>query len=160
MSKAFDIGEDIVHQRRVWKIERVAWTLMAGAIIAAICGFAGHGLFSERTVAPLDSGLIVEYQRFERYHAQTQLSLRLTGDTAPETRIHVGADFLGNVEIVGIEPEPARAELAADATTFVFHTNAAGRIVVHYRPVTPGGLQLVVGRDDAPLLYLQQFVYP
>lgn len=157
---AFDIGEDITHQRKVWKLERIAWTVMAVAIIAAVCGFAGHGLFSKRVVAPADSGLIVEYQRFERVQAQTQLSLRLTGTVAAETRIRFGEDFLQNVEIVRTEPQPSRTELDADATDYVFNTRAAGRIVLHYVPVTHGRLQLVLARDDAPLLYLGQFVYP
>ncbi len=63
MPGAFDIGEDIAHQRKVWKAERIAWTLMAGAILAAIFGFVGHGLFSKRTVALPGEGLVVEYQR-------------------------------------------------------------------------------------------------
>ncbi|HEY0962088.1 MAG TPA: hypothetical protein VGE69_07000 [Pseudomonadales bacterium] len=160
MPRDIDIGEDIDHQRKVWKLERIAWTVMAGSIIAAVCGFAGHGLFSERTVAPREGDFIVDYQRFERYHAQTQLTLHLTGDTADETRIHFGADFLRNVEVMRLEPEPERAELGANATAYVFNTDAAGRIVVHYKPIVSGRLPLVLGRDDAPLLYLEQFVYP
>lgn len=160
MPEAFDIGEDIAHQRKVWKIERGAWALMTAAIVAAVCGFAGHGLFSARIVAPPESGLVVEYQRFERYHAQSQLSLLLTGTPDDETRIHFGEEFLRKTEIVRIEPEPERAELGADATAYVFNTNAAGRIVVYFNPVAPGRVQLVLARDDAPPLRLAQFVYP
>lgn len=160
MPEAFDIGEDIAHQRKVWTIERCAWMLMAAAIVAAVCGFAGHGLFSARTVAPLDSGLVVEYQRFERSHAQSQFSLLLTGTPGAETRIHVGEEFLRKAEITRIEPEPERAELDAGATAYVFNTRGAGRIVVHFRPVATGSMQLVLARDDAPPLRLAQFVYP
>ena len=157
---AFDIGEDIAHQRKVWKIERIAWSVMAAAIIAAVCGFTGHGLFSKRVMAPAGSGVIVEYQRFERVQAQTQLSLQLTGAVAAETRIRFGEDFLRGVEIVRMEPQPSRTELDVDATDYVFNTRAAGRIVVHYLPLTHGRLQLALARDDAPPLYLGQFVFP
>lgn len=160
MPEAFDIDEDITHQRKVWKIERAAWMLMAAAIVASLCGFTGHGPLSERVLAAADSGLVVEYQRFERNHAQSQLSLVLTGMAGTETRIHVGAEFLRRNEITRIEPVPARAELGTDATTYVFDTNGAGRIVVHFRPAAVGSLQIVLGRDDAPPLRLAQFVYP
>jgi hypothetical protein len=160
MRESFDIGEDIRHQRKVWTVERVAWVLMSAAIIAALCGFTGHGLFSARTATSPESGLVIEYQRFERHHAQTHLSLMLTGTPAEETQLYFGAEFLRKAEVTRIEPEPERAELGADATMYVFNTNAAGRIIVHYRPIAMGRVQLVLSRDTAPPLRLTQYVYP
>src|SRR5687768_10655702 len=72
-----DIGEDLTQQRKVWMIERVSWTLGAIVILGALLGFAGHGTYSNREAAAPESGLVVSYQRFERYHAQTLLGLRL-----------------------------------------------------------------------------------
>jgi hypothetical protein len=160
MPDNFDIAEDIAHQHRVWKIERVAWLLMAAAVIASVVGFTGHGLFSAHTVALPGTGIVVEYERFERNHAQTQFSVQLTAPLADETHIHVGQGFLGNVEITRIEPEPSRAEVGVDGATYVFNTKSAGRIIVHYKPDGAGSMSLVIGRDAMPPLLLPQFVYP
>jgi hypothetical protein len=155
-----DIGEDLAQQRKVWVIERVAWTLMAGVILAALLGFAGHGHFSDREAAAPEGDLVVSYQRFERYHAQTLLSLQLVDVQGDETRLRIGQEFLRKVEIMRMEPAPERVELDMNFTTYVFNTNAPGLILVHYKPISAGPLQIEIGLDGAPLQTLPQFVYP
>lgn len=155
-----DIGEDIAQQRKVWIIERVAWVLMAIIMLGALLGFTGHGPYSEREVSAPQSGLVVSYQRFERYHAQTLLSLRLTAVRGDETRVRIGQEFLRKVEVMRIEPEPERIELDDAFFTYVFNTNAPGLVLFHYKPIEAGPLQIDIGLDDEPLQQLPQFVYP
>jgi hypothetical protein len=155
-----DIGEDLTQQRKVWVIERVSWTLGAIVILGALLGFAGHGKFSDREVTAPESSLVVSYQRFERYHAQTLLSLRLADVEEGETRVRIGQEFLGNIEVMRIEPEPERVELDTDFMTYVFNANTPGLILFHYKPVNPGPMQIEIGLADEPLQRLPQFVYP
>lgn len=155
-----DIGEDIAQQRKVWRIERIAWTLMGATIVAALLGFIGHGSFSRREAATLDSGLVVSWHRFERYHAQSQLTIELVDVTEAETGLRLGHDFLASVEIISIEPEPERVELDTAYSTYFFNTRAPGPILVNFKPVKPGGLELAVGREDGPMQRLPLFVYP
>ena len=155
-----DIGEDLIQQQKVWVIERVAWTLMAIVILGGLLGFTGHGHFSEREAAAPENGLAVSYQRFERDNAQTLLSLRLAAVANAETRIRIGQEFLRNIQVIRIEPAPARIELDGNFNTYVFATNAPGLILFHYKPVNAGPLQIEIGLDGEPVQTLPQFVYP
>lgn len=159
-NERFDIGEDIAHQRKVWVIERIAWTLMGLIILGALLGFAGHGRFSAREAGSTESGLVVQYQRFERHHAQTLLGLRLAAVEDDATRVRIGHEFLGKVEIVRLEPEPERVELDQGFNTFVFNTRGPGLILLHYKPIEPGPLQIEIGLEGEPLQTLPQYVYP
>jgi len=154
------LDEDIAHQQLLWRLERITWVLMALAILAGAVGLVGHGPFSAREAAGLDSGLVVSYNRFERYHAQSQLTLELVDVMDAETRIRIGEDFLRRVEVMGIEPEPERVELDQGFMTYVFNTNAAGPILVDFKPVKAGPVQLEIGRDSAPVQTLPLFIYP
>jgi hypothetical protein len=156
-----EIGEDIAQQQQVWLLERIAWTVTGLILLAALLGFVGHGFFSERETGSTEAGIRVAWQRFERHQAQSLLSVQLTA-TAPEpqTRLRLGQDFLGRIQIVRIEPEPARVELDGAFTTYVFNVNAPGLILFHFMPIGLGSTQIEIGLEGRALQTLPQFVYP
>lgn len=155
-----DLGEDIAQQERVWRIERISWVLMALALAASLLGFTGHGYFSERMSGSSESGLVVTYHRFERYAAPTLFTVRLMEAPSATTRLRVGQDFMRNVEVLRVDPQPQGVELGADFLTYVFATSAAGTIVFHYEPAVTGTLAIEIGLEGRPLLASAQFVYP
>jgi hypothetical protein len=155
-----EIDEDIVQQQRMWRIERVGWALMALVLLAALLGFMGHGLFSERSAGTPEAGFVVTYHRFERYAAPTLLSVWLTTDNGGETRLRVSQEFLRKIEQLHVDPEPERVELDSGFDTYVFRTRAPGPIVFHYEPTSAGSMAIMLGLEDGPLQTVHQFVYP
>jgi hypothetical protein len=154
------IDEDITQQRRMWRIERAGWMLMALVILAALLGFTGHGLFSERSAGSADAGFVVTYHRFERYAAPTLLSVLLAADNGGETRLRVNQEFLRKISQLRVDPEPVHVELDNGFDTYVFATHAPGPIVFHYEPSSAGPMAITLGLEDGPLQTLRQFVFP
>jgi hypothetical protein len=156
-----EIGEDIAQQQQVWLLERIAWMVTSFILVAALLGFVGHGYFSGRETGSADTGISVAWQRFERHQAQTLLAVRLTATPSEaQTRLRLGQDFLGRIQILRIEPEPARVELDGAFTTYVFNVKAPGLILFHFMPIGLGATQIEIGLEGRALQTLPQFVYP
>ena len=160
-----EIDEDIEHQQKVWLIERVSWVVMALLMCAALLGLLGHGPLSSRTLDNPASGLLVQYERFERTNAQTLFRIHLSPaeQRGAEGRLSIGQEFLDKVEISRIEPEPAEVELWPDHVTYIFKLpdpgNPAG-IVFHYTPMESGAVHVDVGLEGYPVQTFSQFIYP
>lgn len=72
---SLQLHEDLAHERREWKLQRVGWALMALALLAAVLGLFGHGPLSETASASADGALTVRHQRFERYQAPSEYDI-------------------------------------------------------------------------------------
>lgn len=161
-----EIDEDIRHQRKVWIIERVSWVIMALLILAASVGLLGHGPFSSGVLNVPSSGLLVQYERFERMNAQALLRIRLGSQQQQDdvaARLSLGREFLGKVAISHIEPEPAEVEVWPDRLTYVFTRPEPGNsaeVIIHYQPFSFGKVEVRIGLDGYPVQAFGQFIYP
>jgi hypothetical protein len=59
-----DIDEDISRQKKMWKIERISWIIMAPFLIAALAGFLGTRYFSKR-VQNIGENSKIEYHFYQ-----------------------------------------------------------------------------------------------
>lgn len=160
--KGLELEEDIAQQNKVWAIERIAWIIMGGIVVAGMAGFLGHGAYSSRSEAPLDAGYRLDYQRFERHQSASQFTVRLTEadyDGGLVT-MRLGNEFLRKAEITGVEPEPDSVELNADFIAFRFRVAAAGDITFHFMPTGFGNMALDLSIGERPLQTHPQFVLP
>lgn len=155
-----DCDEDIDQQQRMWRIERAGWLLMALVMLAALLGFTGHGLFSERSAGSPEAGFVVSYHRFERYAAPTLLTVLPSDGDSGEIRLRVDQEFLRKIAFLRVDPEPVRVELDSGYDIFVFAVKAPGPIVFHYEPLAPGPMAITLGLEGRPLQTLSQFVFP
>ncbi|MES2605445.1 MAG: hypothetical protein V4603_10945 [Pseudomonadota bacterium] len=156
------VDEDLCQQEKLWKIERISWGVLLLIVIAALAGLLGHGYLSKRTAGSAEAGFTIEYQRFERHQLQSQFTLQLTPEAVQQgtTRLLVGRDFMREMEITSIEPQPVRNELAGRFLLYEFDTSAAGAVVFHFLPVGFGSVQLEVGLEARPLQSFPMLVYP
>jgi hypothetical protein len=59
-----EIDQDLEFQRRIWKLQRVAWAVMALVVLAAVLGLLGPGVLGMATAGGRSSPLWLEYDHF------------------------------------------------------------------------------------------------
>lgn len=160
-----DIAEDVKHQRMIWQIQRMGWALMLLVLGAALAGLLGPGPLSKAIAEVRGGDLSVHYERFVRYQAPCRLRIRIGPNavTDGKVRLWVSRQFVDQIEIQRLDPEPAVTELHPRGLLYVI---AAGQlreqatVTFHYQPDQYGKLPVSVGLENGAQLALTQWVYP
>lgn len=159
---ALELEQDETFQRRERTAQRIAWWLIAIAILAALLGLFGSG--GPFATAVIDGGgaapLRLELERFAHYRSPGVL--RMTTATATgEAEIRVARDFLEAIELEQVTPPPSRVEAAGDELRFVFAVAASPLVVtLHFTFERWGWIRGHVGRPGGSLVAFRQLVYP
>lgn len=109
--------------------------------------------------------LLLDYERFLRFGAPTELHLRLEPEaTAEETiTIRLSGHLARGVELVNIQPEPYGMLAAPDGFELEFHLSNPGQPTEIFFSILPhhmGRLEGAIGLADQEPLRLSPFVYP
>lgn len=160
-----EISQDLAHERREWAIERVGWVVMALLLLAALAGLTGPGPLSRATAADNSSALRVEYNRFERYQSPVMLRVHLGPGAAPDgkARLWLSRDYVENVELRHIDPEPESVEAASDRLVYTFNLPDPAQptaVTYHLEPNEYGRRPVRIGLAGGPELQFSQFFYP
>lgn len=158
--RLIQLDDDDAFQRRMWVVERLGWSAFALIVLAALTGFCGPGPASSTTRA--SGALEVRYDRFVRLQspAAIEITLPVRGD---QVRLQVSRDFLAQMSIEQVIPEPGSVEADTAFHTYVF-VPAAGaeqiRVEFLARPGTVGRVRGVVQLEGGERVAFTQFVYP
>jgi hypothetical protein len=160
-----EIEQDIVFQRREWSAQRAGWALMALTILAALAGLLGHGPLSSATAGSQNDPIWIEHERFERWQAPAQLRLHLGTNSAVDgqARVWLSRDYVEQIQIEQVTPQPDRVEAGPDRITYVFDigdTSPPAAITFYVKPQTIGRLAGRAGLADSQPVSFSQFVYP
>ncbi len=158
-----EIDRDLRFQGREWVVQRGGWLIMVVIIVAALLGLLGAGPLSSVTA---ETGpLQLQYLRFERRHAPSELEVSVASSSPDQDQIELwlSADYLTRVEITSIDPEPEEVIAAGDRTVYLFNiSNRTGTSVIRFalEPDDPGSSTGSIGVVGGPELAFWQFVYP
>lgn len=160
-----EVGQDLQFQEREWKVEIVAWVIVALILIAALLGLLGPGPLSSQIAGQPDSGLWVEYNRFARYQAPEALKVhvRPAGDSDSQVRFSLNRDFVDKVDLKDIEPEPERVEAWPDRFVYIFNLPQSGQatsLIFHFEANEFGPMPVYLGLEGGPELTFNQFYFP
>lgn len=163
-ASSLPVGEDMAFQRRNWRAERIAWSIMAALVAAALAGLFGTGPASRASVRD-DAGLItVEYDRFLRLGSQTSLRITLApaAIVSGHATVELDRDFLRTFRLEGADPAPASALAGPPGLRQVFRTEpgAVARFRLNLRAERIGPAGAGIGLTGGPQLRLAVFVYP
>ena len=154
---------DLLFQRREWTIQRGGWLVMLAIIVAALIGLLGAGPLSSATA---ESGpLLLQYSRFERRHAPTELEVTVANTVIDQDQIEIwfSTDYLTRTEITSIVPEPEEVSETDDRVVYRFNIDDQGQTPTMYFALEhddPGSTTGRIGVNDGPELTFWQFVYP
>ena len=162
---SLEIVQDMTFQRRAWIVQRIAWTVMMLMIVAAGLGLFATGPLSGTSTSTDDGALRIEYGRFARHDAQTDLHIDVGPAAVQEGEVQIRADraFLDTYQIEHITPEPDSADIESDGITWTFtvgELTQPGQIGLRVRPGSVGIRRGEIGIAGGEMLTIRQLVYP
>jgi hypothetical protein len=161
--KDLEIAEDLAFQERSWVVQRVGWVVMGLLALAGLLGLLGAGLLSGAKAGEPGDPLWLEYDRFERFQSPTQLQVHFIPKQVGQVRIWLDRDYLEQVQLQQVSPQPLRVEAAADHWVYVFRAtqpNQATAVTFFFQPQHIGSLSGSIGLEAQETLDFSQFVYP
>lgn len=140
-----------------WRLQQLGWAVMALIVVLALLGVFSTGPLSWSGTTAADGTVEVQYQRFVRNGGDNTLSLRVAASAVEngEARVWLSNEYVSNVELTQIVPEPRsqRAEaggvllifeVAGGATELEAKITATGDAIGFQRPqVAVAGRELV-----------------
>lgn len=156
-----EIGEDLVFQQRNWRAQRVGWTLLGVLIAAGLAGLLGRGPLSNVN-AHGGKGLEVEYERFVRHGAQTDVRVRVTQPPAGHVRIAISRAYLDSLNLQQVVPSPTQVQSSGDYLVYVFDLVGNGPMQARFviQPEEIGAHVARIAIDDDSHVLIRQFTYP
>lgn len=163
-----ELEGDIEHRpapfnERMWKIERVTWGVMAALILLALLGLLGPGPLSDRVAGDRSGPIWVEYERFTRFEAPTELIVHLRPQPDQrQVRVWLARGYCDRIEIESVTPEPTASGITPEGIYYSFDItsdHAAAVATFQIRPRVTGSLRGEIGADGTKLS-LDQFAYP
>jgi hypothetical protein len=160
-----DLNQDLDHEGRESRAQSIGWAIVALVLGSALAGLFGDGPLSSRMAGQQESGLRIEYERFERRHSESRLQVHLDPTTARDgmVRLWISRGFLDRVSVDRIEPEPRDRILASDRVVYTFPMSSrpdASGVTLLFSADKVGPLRARLGLEHGPELHLWQFVYP
>lgn len=163
--KGFEIEEEPGFHHASWHVQRIAWSILALALLAALLGAVGGGgplAKAEATGGPADP--VVEHERFPHYSAPSTLRVRVPADAARngEVRLRVDRRYIDGVRVESVTPSPTRVEAGGDELVYVFAagTSRPPELVFRLHMNTIGRVSGAVALGTRAPVRFTQFVFP
>jgi hypothetical protein len=159
-----EINQDLRFQERMWVAQRAGWIGMLAIAVVALLGFIGHGPLTGGTAGSA-GGLEVDYARFARHRADTELVFTAHPAVIADGQVQLGinAEYLEGLEVRGILPEPESVSIDARWVTYSFQVADASqpvRITFNIAPIKDGLHTMKARIGTAEPLEMRQLVYP
>lgn len=151
-----ELDEKIDMHIKGWQVQRVGWVLVLAIMLAAALGVFGHGILSKKVVQ-LENAQAT-YERFFRYEAEMEIRFSVADGAAP-TQVYFSQDYLKNMRIEQIVPEPKESFTRSGSVFFVFGEDTPREVSFYLMAEKVGTIQGEVGINNANF-HLSQFIYP
>jgi hypothetical protein len=158
-----DLVDDISFQERTWRVQRVGWVVMVLLVAAALAGVFARGPLSRAEAQ--GAGLRIEYERFERYQAPSEIRVRPTPEAVADgsVALMLDGDYAERVQVERIDPEPERAAPTAGGHVLYFpvpRDARPGTVTFRIRPQRVGLVHGRIGIAGAAPVSFTQLVWP
>ncbi|HSE49274.1 MAG TPA: hypothetical protein VLA96_08725 [Terriglobales bacterium] len=157
-------ADNLRFHRRQWRFERAGWIALALFVLLAFLGLFGSGPLSRSQAATPDARMEVEYERFARRQAPAEITFHFS--PAPladgKLRVWVQQDYIEQLGLEHVTPEPERAELRDGKLLYTFAA-AEGqdlRVTFELQPQQVGLRRARAGLEGGAELEYWQFIYP
>lgn len=158
----YPVQEFMRVQQRHWRLERIGWVVFLLIVLLTALGGFSKGALSLTTARSADGALTVDYQRFERNSAASEITVRLQGEPGEVMQLELTGDLLDKFSIEGIQPEPLNSESVHGGLRWSFRTDQAGDATVYLalRVAGLGSAHSQLALTDTSRIAVDQFIYP
>lgn len=160
--RTYPVQEYMHVQQRHWRLERIGWGVFLLIVLLATLGVFSRGVLSLTTAQSADGALTVDFQRFERTSATSEMTIRLRGESTQVLQLEITGDLLDKFSIQGIQPEPLSSDSFQDGIRLAFRTDQAGDAAVYLalRAAAPGWSRSQFALTGSSPTAVDQFIYP
>ena len=162
-AKGLDLGTHATPpSAAAWRAQRVGWWLLGMFVVAAALGVFGNGPASSHRVADPRSQLTLEYERFTRIDAPTQMRVEIAPPAGTQAvELWLARDYAEHIEMEAISPPPASAAAGREALFYRFRVaDGPTTITFAYKARKTGGVHAAIGLAGTPGIGFTQWVYP
>lgn len=164
MARDLEIEQDLTFQRREWRVQRVAWVVLALLLLLGLVGAFGDGPLSRRTLRSPDGRLVVRVQAMERHRSPSAIVLRVRPEDGKDTvQVWLNREFAEHQHFETIHPEPESVTVGQDRLVYEFSVGGADDVVEIAFDSLPEGIgakHVQLGLVDGPSVAFGQFVFP
>lgn len=160
-----EIDQDLDYQQRAWIIQRIGWLVIALVTFAGLLGVFGTGLLSNAKAGKQTDPFWLEYERFERFQSPAKLRLHFSpnAEQAGKIRVWFKRDYLENVQLQQVTPEPESVEAQSNRFIYTFANPKPDQpttVTFYLQPDQIGALSGSVGLETGSPIPFNQLVYP
>jgi hypothetical protein len=160
-----DLNQDLPFQHRTWRVQRIAWGVIALILLCAVLGSFGHGPLSRATIRDPSLPLSLDYDRLGRYQSALILRVHVHERAANQdtVRIWFSHDYLSKIEIKKILPDPEGAETSPTGMIYQFRLaqpEQRSDVMVNLEMEAIGFIEGRIGLDESHALTFRQWIYP
>jgi hypothetical protein len=163
--ESLEIGQILDFQQKEWRVQPVIWLLGALLLGAALLGLFGNGPVSRQVAA--SNAVAVEYERFVRKRAPTDLTMQIQPNALAGDEVAVWVDraYFASIDIERVLPEPVAMATAGDRVIYRFavpqgDVQAPAEITFSLEPDKSGFARGRIGIVSGNEVAFDQFVYP
>jgi hypothetical protein len=157
-----EIDVDLDFQQRDWRMQHIGWALLALLVAAGLAGLLGPGPLSN-VHARGSQGLEVEYERFVRHGAESEIRVSVPQPASGRVRIAITREYLESLNLQQVLPSPALVRPSRDSLVYEFERAIEDGPVQATFVIQPGELGSHVARvavDAGSSVAIRQFTYP
>lgn len=164
--RSLDIPEEPEFHRREWRLQRIGWVVLGLVAAAALAGAFGKGPLAHAEAMSAEGTVHVAYERIARVHSPVRLEFTLApGLAGADGRVRLWLDrrYAEQLEITGVQPEPAEVSVTPTLLVYHFAVSDGGRpvrvtfAVEHDRA---GPVRSAAGVLPQGTVELGQYVFP
>lgn len=135
------VGENLDFQRKWWRFEKIAWTVLVLILIVDLLGGFGRGWLAKAKKATADQALTLEYERIERANTPSIMTFHFDSSAIHRNQIllFVSDSLVKPLGAQRIAPQPALSKIGADGITYTFAASTApASVQIELTPSFPG----------------------
>jgi hypothetical protein len=157
-NNGLEIDQNLDFQRREWRYRRIGIAVLFTFVLAALLGVTGMGgPLSRGSASDPEGRLVVEYERFVRRNARSQVRLRLASKGG-EVRIAINTAYLNDIALRSIVPRPEAVVTDGARQVLVFRSSSPQLAVqAEIEPLVAGSLDAEVSAADGPTIRFRQW---
>ncbi len=156
------VSENLRVQQAHWRFEQIGFYVLLLVMLLALLGLFSKGGLSLTHAQTVSGSLAVEYQRFLRNGATSNIVLTVRGKPGQVSRIQISGALLDGVTVESIVPPPrAAATFAGGGLELTVRPDATGQARIHLALRSDGvGSYRSQLQANGETVKLYQFIYP
>ena len=125
------VGEDLDFQRRWWRFENILWIVLVVILALDVTGLLGRGYLAKGTAQTRDGGMVVKYERIERYKTPSILTIQFGPSALQNGKLTLWTSdsLVKDLGAQRIIPQPLASVIGEGGLRYVFDATPGPSLV-------------------------------